>query len=166
MFSTVLGHNACVSLAFPHGLRRLTCFPLYGVTMSVFYSRFCIVLDVLRVFLCMGSQCVYFTRLSLSFKTSFAFSSVWGLNACISHVYLYHLRRLTCFPPYCPTMHVLFTFLGTRLSSSFKTPYAFSSVWRQNACVLLVFLHRFRRLTRFPPYWVIMLVFHSRFCIV
>ena len=115
---------------------------------------------------------MYFTRLSVSFKTSFVFSSVWGNNACISHVYLYRLRRLTCFPLYCVTMHVfcscfctLFDVLRgvlrigslcvyfTRLSVSFKTPYVFSSVLRHNACVCSrfsapTFLYRLRHLTR------------------
>ena len=63
--------------------------------------------------------------------------------------YLYCLRRLTRFPPYCVTMRVFFTFFCTRVSLSFKTPYAFSSVWHHNACVLLACLHRFRRLSRF-----------------
>ena len=146
-FSAVLRHNACVFHVFLH-------------------SRFFIDLDALRVFLRMASQCMYLTRVSASFKTSFAFSSVWGHNACISHVYLCRLRRLTRFPPYCVTMRVFFTFFCTRVSLSFKTPYAFSSVWHHNACVLLAFLHRFRRLSRFPPYGVKMREFHTFICIV
>ena len=47
-------------------------------------------------------------------------------------------------------------FLCTRIFLSFKTTYAFSSVWHHYAFVLLAFLHRFRRLSRFPPYGVIM----------
>ena len=109
---------------------------------------------------------MYFTHLSISFKTPYAFSYVWRHNACVLLAFLHRFRRLTRFPPYEVIMRVFFTFLCTRVSLSFKTPYAFSSVWRHNACVLLVFLHRFRRLTRLPPYWVIMRVFYSRFCIV
>ena len=122
---------------FLYRLRRLTRFPLHGIIMRVFYLRFCIDLDIFRVFLGRGH------------------------NACISHVYLYRLRRLTCFPPYCDTMRVFFTFFCTRVSLSFKTSYAFSSVWHHNACVLLAFLHRFRRLSRFPPYGFIMREFHT-----
>ena len=120
--------------------------------------------------------------------------------ACISHVYLCCLRRLTRFPPYCVTMRVFFTFLCTRVSSSFQTLCGFSSVWCHNACVfyvslhsrffivsdalrvfivalrvflriaskcvfLLAFQHRFRRFTRFPPYGLIMRVFHTFICI-
>ena len=94
------------------------------------------------------------------------FSFVWGHNACISHVHRYRLRRLTRFPLYCDTMRVFFTFLCTRVSLSFKTPYAFSSIWHHNACVLLACLHRFRRHTRFPPYGLIMRVLHTFICIV
>ena len=112
-FSSVWDHNACIShvylyrlrrltrlttycvtqcvcfsrfsaLAFLYRLRHLTRFPLCGITMHVFYWRFCIDLDVFRVFL------------------------GWGHNACISHVYLYLLRRLTRFPSYCETMRVFY----------------------------------------------------------
>ena len=116
-FSSVWGHNACIShslsvsfktpyaflpialqcvcfsrfsaLAFLYRLRRLTRFPLYGITMHVFYWRFCIDLDVFRVFLRMGSKCVNFTRLSVSFKTPYAVSSVLRHNACVFHVFLH-----------------------------------------------------------------------------
>ena len=108
---------------------------------------------------------MYFTRLSVSFKTHYAFSSVFRHNAsvllaflhrfrrltrfppygvinpCISHVYLYRFRRLTRFPSYGFTMRVFFTFLCTRVS------------------------YRLRRLTRFPLYGVKMRVYYSRFCI-
>ena len=177
-FSPVCGHNACISHVYLYRLGRLTRFPLYWVTVHVFFT-----------FLC--------TSVSLSFKKPYAFSSVWLHNACVSHVYLYRLGRFQRFPLYCVTMRVFYTFLCTRVSLSFKTPYAFSSVrrhsacvllaflhvldvlhvflciasqcvcfsrfsalaflyrfssvWRHNAYVLLKFLHRFRRLTRFPP---------------
>ena len=121
-FSSVLRHNACV----------------FHVSL---HSRFFIVLDALRVFLRMASQCMYLTRVSASFKTSFTFSSVWGHNACISHVYLCRLRRLTRFPPYGVTMRVFFTFFCTRVS------------------------YCLRRLTRFPLYGITMHVFYWRFCI-
>ena len=75
------------------------------------------ILDLLRVFLRMGSKCVYFTRLSVSFKTPYAFSSVWRHNACLFHV-----------------------FLHSRFFIRFKTPYVFSSVWLHNACVSLAFI--------------------------
>ena len=101
--------------------------------MRVFYLRFCIVLDVLRNFLCIASQCVCFPRFS-------------------ALAFLHLLRRLTHFPPYGFTMRVFHTFFCTRVSLSFKTPYTFSAVGRHSACVLLAFLHRFRRLTHFPPY--------------
>ena len=110
------------------------------------------------------------------------FSSVWRHNACILLVFLHRLRRLTRFPPYCGhnacISHVYLYRLRPPYAFSYvwrhntvcfspgsfctrvflyrtiiKTPYAFSSVLRHNACVLLAFLHRFRRLTRFPPYW-------------
>ena len=124
------------ALVFLYRLRHLTRFPLCGITKPVFYWRFCIDLDVFRVFL------------------------GWGHNACISHVYLYCLRHLTHFPLYGVTMHVFsrvsasfktsFAFssvLGhnaqtfTRLSVSFKTPYAFPYDWRQNASVFHISLH-------------------------
>ena len=135
-FSYVWRHNACVLLAFLHRFRRLMHFPLVCVIMRGFF-----------MFLC--------TRVSLSFKTPYAFYSVRPHNACVLLAFLHRLRRLTRFPPYGVIMRVFFTFLCTRVSLSFKTPYAFSSVWRHNACVLLAFLHRFRLLTRFPPYGVI-----------
>ena len=123
------------ALVFLYRLRHLTRFPLCGITKPVFYWRFCIDLDIFRVFL------------------------GWGHNACISHVYLYRLRRLTRFPTTGVSMRVFFTFLCTRVSLSCKTYYAFSSVWRHNACVLLAF-------TRFPPYGVIMRVFNTFISIV
>ena len=108
-FSSVFAYTMCVffkflctsvSLSFkmPYDL-----FLLYGVTMRVFYLRFYIVLDVLRVLLRMASSFVYITRLCVSFKTPYAFSCVLGHNA-------------VCFS----------RFLFTRVSLSFKTPYAFS----------------------------------------
>ena len=132
-FYSVRRHNACVLLAFLHRFRRLTQFPLYCITMRVFST-----------FLC--------TSVSSSFKTPYAFSSVWLHNACVSHVYLYRLGRFQRFPLYCIIMRVFYTFFCTRVSLSFKTPYTFSAVGRHSACVLLAFLHRFRRLTHFPPY--------------
>ena len=144
-FYSVRRHNACVLLAFLYCFRRLTRFPLYCITMRVFFT-----------FLC--------TSVSLSFKTPYVFPSVWLHNACVSHVYLYRLGRFQRFPLYCVTMRVFYTFFCTRVSLSFKTPYAFSSVGRHNACVLLAFLHRFRRLTRFPPYGVTIFVFFTFFC--
>ena len=139
------------ALVFLYRLRHLTRFPLCGITKPVFYWRFCIDLDVFRVFL------------------------GWGHNACISHVYLYCLRHLTHFPlygvtmhvfsalaflhrfrslsrfpPYCDTMCAFFErFTALVLSLSFKTPYAFSYDWRQNAsvfhiCSALAFLYLMR----------------------
>ena len=144
-FSSVRRHNACVLLAFLHRFRRLTRYPLYCVTMRMFF-----------MFLC--------TSVSLSFKTPYVFSSVWLHNACVSHVYLYCLGRFQRFPLYCVTMRVFYTFFCTRVTLSFKTPYAFSSVRRHNACVLLAFLHRFRRLTRHPLYCVTMRMFFMFLC--
>ena len=101
----------------------------------MFYWRFCIDLDVFRVFL------------------------GWGHNACISHVYLYCLRHLTHFPLYGVTMHVF-----SRVSASFKTSFAFSSVLGHNACISHVYLYRLRRLTRFPTTGVKMRVFFTFLC--
>ena len=58
-------------------------------SQCVFYLRFYIVLDVLRVLLRMASSFVYITRLSVSFKTPYAFSSVLGHNPCVFHVSLH-----------------------------------------------------------------------------
>ena len=138
-------HNAWDWLTFLHRFRRFTRFPLYCVTMRVFFT-----------FLC--------TSVSLSFKTPYVFSSVWLHNACVSRVYLYCLGRFQRFPLYYVTMRVFYTFFCTRVSLSFKTPYAFSSVRRHNACVLLAFLHRFRRLTRYPLYCVTMRMFFMFLC--
>ena len=188
-----VGYYACISHVYLYVLRRLTRFPPYWVIMRVFHTFICIVSDSLRVFLRIALKCVCFSRFSaLAFLyrlrrlTRFplygiimrVFSSGFcidldvfrvffgcGHNACISHVYLYRLRRLTRFPTTGVTMRVFFTFLCTRVSLSFKTSYAFSSVWRHNACVLLAFLHRFRRLTSFLSYGVIMRVFHTFICI-
>ena len=118
----------------------------------------CVIMRGFFMFLC--------TRVSLSIKTPDPFYSVMPHNACVSLAFLHRFRRLTRFTPYGVIMRVFFTFLCTRVSLSFKTPYAFSSVWRRNLCVLLAFLHRLRRLTRFPLYGVTMRVFYSCFCIV
>ena len=148
-FSLVWCHNACVSHACLHLLRRLS-----------------------RFFFGMGSQCMRFTRLSASIKTAFAFFFVSRYNACISHACLHRLRRLLTFPWYGVTMHAFHThvciyydgfrvllgmvsqcmrftrlsasFLGmalqcmrfTRVSASVKTAFAFFLVWRQSTCVL------------------------------
>ena len=48
-----------------------------------------------------------------------------GGHFCAAHL---ALRRLPRFPQYCLTKRVFFTFLCTRVSLSFKKPYAFSSV--------------------------------------
>ena len=134
------------ALAFLYHLRRLTRFPLYGIIMRLFYWRFCIDLDVFRVFL------------------------GWGHNACtrISYVYLYPLRRLPRFPPYCETMRVFFTlsrFSALAFLYRFRHLTRFPPYGNHNACVLLAFLHRFRRLSRFPSYGVIMREFHTFICI-
>ena len=188
-FSSVWRQNACVLLAFLHRLRRLKRFPPYGVTMRVFYSRFYrhyiaeislnvtlnhnhnhklaflhrfrrltrfppygVIMRVFHRFICINkdaraSQCVCFSRYS-------------------ALAFLHRLRRLTRFPPYGVIMRVFFTFLYTSVFLSFKTPYAFSSVWRHNTCVSIAFLHRLRRLMCFPPNGVILFVFHTFICIV
>ena len=122
-FSSVLRHNACV----------------FHVSL---HSRFFIVLDAFRVFL------------------------GWGHNACISHVYLYCLRHLTHFPLYGVTMHVF-----SRVSASFKTSFAFSSVLGHNACISHVYLYRLRPPYKIPYDWrqnpsVFHLSLHSHFFIV
>ena len=73
-FSLVLNHNACVSNACLHRLRRLL------------------------VFLSIALQCMRFTRVFASVKTAFAFSFVWRYNVCVSHACLHLIRRLLRFP--------------------------------------------------------------------
>ena len=107
---------------------------------------FCVVLGMAPKYRC-------FTRVSASIKTAFAFSLVWGHNACVSHASLY-----------------LFTsFFVSRynacVSASVKTTSAFSLVWRYNACVSHACLHCLKRLLRFPWYVVKVYVFHTRLCI-
>ena len=109
------------ALVFLYRLRHLTRFPLCGITMPVFYWRFCIDLDVFCVFI------------------------GWGHNACISHVYLYCLRHLTHFPLYGVTMHVFYW----RFCIDLDIFRVFLG-WGHNACISHVYLYRLRRLTRFP----------------
>ena len=131
--SSVFCHNACLFHVFLQSrFCIVTRFPPSGVTMRVFYSRFCIVLDALRVFLFIVSQCVYFTRLSVSFRKPYAFSSVFCYNASVFHVTM-HTRFFLCIVSQC--------LYFTRSSVSFKTPYAFSSVLRHNVSLFHVFLH-------------------------
>ena len=104
------------ALAFLYRLRRiLTRFPPYGVTMRVFYSRFCIVLDVFRVFLRIGFIMRVFHRF---------ICIVWPYG----------------FPPYCVTMRVFFTFFCTRVSLSFKTTLR---VFLCNGITMRLFYWRF-----------------------
>ena len=84
----------------------------------------------------MGSQCILFTRVSASVKTTSAFSLVWRHNVCVSHACLRRLRRLLRIPWYGVTMH------------------AFHTV-----------VYRLRWLLRFAWYLVTMHAFHTRVCI-
>ena len=130
----------------------------------------------------MALQCMCFTRVSASVKTIFAFSLVWGHNACVSHACLHLLRRLLRFSSYRVTMHVFhmrvcicdfFVFIGmalqcmcfTRVSASVKTIFAFSLEWRQSTCVSHASLHLLRRLSLLPWYWFTMHAFHTLVCI-
>ena len=125
-------------------------------------------------------QCMRFTRLSASIKTAFAFSLLWGHNACVSHACLHLLRQLLRF--FCIVLQCM-RFTG--VSASVKTTFNFFLVWghcecNPPACLhrlrrLLRFssyrvtmhacLHLLRRLLRFPWYAVTMQVFHTRVCI-
>ena len=50
----------------------------------------------------------------------------------------------------------------TRVSASAKTTFAFSLVWRNNACVSHACLHQLKRQLHFPWYGVKVHVFHTR----
>ena len=96
----------------------------------------------------MASKYKCFTRVSASIETAFAFSLIWGHNACVSNSSLHLLRRLLRFTLYCVTMHAFHTrdcigldnycvFLGmalqclrfTRVSASGKRALGFSFIW-------------------------------------
>ena len=125
----------------------------------------------------MGSQCMRFTRVSASIKTTSAFSL--GYNACVSHACLHWLKRLFRFLWYCITMHAfqmrvfilrqlriaLQCMRFTRLSASIKTAFAFSMLWGHNACVSHACLHLLRQLLRCFWYRVTMHAFHRCVCI-
>ena len=128
---TAWGHNACVSQACRHLLRRLLRFPSFRVTMYAFHTYVCIYLDGFCVFLLgMVSQCMRFTRLFASISTAFAFSLVWCHNACVSNAQrcvsnacLHRLLRFLRF-----LRMALQSFRFTRASTSVKTAFAFSFV--------------------------------------
>ena len=122
-FSSYCVTNACVPHARLHRLIRLLRFPSYSFTMHAFHTLVCILLDVFRVFLGMGLQCMRFTRLSESIKMVFAFFLVLLYNVCVSHACLHRIRRLLRFPWYGITMHAF-----TPVSASVKTAFAFSMV--------------------------------------
>ena len=149
----VLCHNSCVSHACLHRLKRLLRFSSNRFTMHSFHTRFCIGLNGFLVFLGMVSQCMLFTRFSASITTSFAFSLLWGHNACVSNACRHLLRRL------CVFLRIALQCMRlTRVSTSVKTVCAFYLVWRQSKCVSQASLHRF---LRFPWYGVKKHVFHT-----
>ena len=186
-FSLVWGHNACVSHACLHWLKRLFRFLWYCITMHAFQLRV-FILRQLRIAL----QCMRFTRLSASIKTAFAFSLLWGHNAYVSHACLHILRQLLRF--FCI---VCFTCVSAFVTSSFslvwrynahtrvciwllrclwygakvhvfhtrlciyKTAFAFSLAWGHNACVSHASLHLLRRLLRFTSHRITMHAFHT-----
>ena len=121
-FTLVWVYNACISHACLHLLRRLLRFPWYCIkvhlyfhaclhllrrlllfssyrfSMHAFHTRVCIGFNDYCVFLGMALQCMCFTRVSASVKTTSAFSLVWRYNACVSHACLHCLKRLLSFP--------------------------------------------------------------------
>ena len=89
-------------------------------------------------------------RVSASINTAFAFSLVWGHNACVSNACL-HLLPLR-FPWYGVTMHVFHTrvciwllrclWYGAKVHVFLLSlAFAFSLVWRYNACIWHACLH-------------------------
>ena len=92
-----------------------------------------------------------FKRVSASVKTAFAFSLVWGHNACVSHSCLHLLRRLLRF------LRMMLQCIRFKcVCASVKTVFALSFVLRYNILVSLACLHRLRRLLRFSSYRVTM----------
>ena len=108
----VLHHNVCVSRACLHLLRRLLCFRRIAL------------------------QCMRFTRVSESVKTTVAFSFIWRNNIYVSHACLHRLRRLLRFPL-----------------------YGIYNIYVSHAC-----LNQLRPLLRFSSYGVTIHTFHSRVC--
>ena len=131
-FSLVWDHNACVSHASLHLLRRFLRFSSYRVTMYAFHTRLHRLKKLLRFFVscytmhafhtrvCIGQDgfCVFlgvlsrymrFTRLSVCMATAFVFSFVSRYNACISNACLHRLTRLLRFPWYGVTIYSIHT---------------------------------------------------------
>ena len=115
----------------------------------------------------MVSQCMRFTRLPASFRTSFVFFLVWGYNAYVSHACLHRLRRILSFPWYGVTMHAFHTLFciyydgfsifllsghNACISHAIKTAFVFIFVSCYNACVSHTCLRRLKRLFRVPLY--------------
>ena len=109
--SLLCRYNACVSHTCLHLLRQLLHFSSYRVTMHAFLMRVWIGLVEYCVFLGMALQCMCFTRVSASVKTTSAFSLVWRYNARVSHACLYCFKRLLRFPWYGVKVHVFHTCL-------------------------------------------------------
>ena len=80
-FSLVLDHNACVSNACLHRLKRLL------------------------VFLSIALQCMHFTRVFASVKTAFEFSLVWRQSKCVSHASYHRFIRFFPFSLFLRHMH-------------------------------------------------------------
>ena len=139
--------------------------------MHAFHTHVCIGQDRFCVFLCIIFQYMRFTRLSASVAMAFAFYTM--------HAFLHRLRRLLRFSSYIVPIY------NVCVSASVKTAFAFSFVWRYNACVSHACLRRFlrvffvsrynacvshacrriKRLLRFPLYGVTMHAFHTLFWI-
>ena len=98
----------------------------------------------------MGSQCIRFTRLSASVKTTLAFLSVLRYNACVSNAWLllrfpwYGVKGYafhTCLCIGSDSFCVLFGIASQCMrfkcvsASSVKTAFVFSFVSRYNLCV-------------------------------
>ena len=183
-FFLVWRQSTCVSHACLHLLRRLLRFSSYCVTMHAFHTRVCIGIDDYCIFLGMALQCMCFTRVFASVKTTSSFSLVWRYNACVSHACLQILRQFSRFLWCGVTLHASHSFVCiyldglcvflrialqfmrfTRVSASVKTTSAFSLVWCYNACISHACLHLLRRPLRFSWYGVSTHAFHMRVCI-
>ena len=123
----------------------------------------------------MALQCMCFTRVSASVKTIFAFSLVWGHNACVSHACLHLLRRLLRFSSYRVTMHVFhmrvcickddfFVFLGMALQCSHACLHMAFALYGAEVHVFHTCLCIYKTAFAFSLSWVTM-QFHTLVCI-
>ena len=108
---------------------------------------------------CVLHGCLH-TAFAFFFVSRIAFSLVWRQSICVVHASLHRLRQLLRFLwKWSQCMRF------KCVSTSVKTALAFSFVWRYNAGVSRACLHRLRRLLRFPWYGVIMDTFGRRVCL-